>query len=71
MEIAETWFREKQGAFSDFLETEAVYYNFQLSLARAKADYGKYLAQVERLCGLSLIRKMGEGGGKGPEERGQ
>jgi cobalt-zinc-cadmium efflux system outer membrane protein len=69
MEIAETWFREKQGAFTDFVETEAVYYNFQLSLARAKADYGKYLAQVERLCGLSLTRKMEEGGGKGPEER--
>ena len=69
MEIAETWFREKQGSFSDFVETEAVYYNFQLSLARAKADYGKYLAQIERLCGLSLTRKMEDGGGKGPEER--
>jgi cobalt-zinc-cadmium efflux system outer membrane protein len=69
MEVAETWFREKQGAFSDFVETEAVYYNFQLSLARAKADYGKYLAQVERLCGLSLVRKLEKGGGKNPEER--
>ena len=69
MEIAETWFREKQGAFSDFVETEAVYYNFQLSLARAKADYGKYLAQIERLCGLSLIRKMEDADGKGMEER--
>ncbi len=69
MEIAETWFREKQGAFTDFVETESVYYNFQLSLARAKADYGKYLAQIERLCGLSIIRKIEDGGGKGPEER--
>jgi outer membrane protein, heavy metal efflux system len=64
MEIAETWFREKQGSFSDFIETEAVYYNFQLSLARAKADYGKYLAQLERLCGLSLTRKSENGAGK-------
>jgi outer membrane protein, heavy metal efflux system len=69
MEIAETWFREKQGSFSDFVETEAVYYNFQLSLARAKADYGKYLAQLERVCGLSLIRKMDDGSEKGAEER--
>jgi outer membrane protein TolC len=69
MEIAETWFREKQGSFSDFNETEAVYYNFQLSLARAKADYGKYLAQIERLCGLSLTRKMENGNGKSREER--
>ena len=71
LEIAETWFREKQGSFSDFIETEAVYYNFQLSLARAKADYGKYLAQIERLCGLSLIHKMEGGGVKVPEERPQ
>ena len=66
MEIAETWFREKQGSFSDFVETEAVYYNFQLSLARAKADYGKYLAQIERLCGVSLTRKMENAGRKEP-----
>jgi outer membrane protein, heavy metal efflux system len=71
METAETWFREKQGAFSDFVETEAVYYNFQLSLARAKADYGKYLAQMERTCGVSLTRKAEEEGGKGPEGRGK
>jgi len=69
MEIAETWFREKQGSFSDFTETEAVYYNFQLSLARAKADYGKYLAQIERLCGLSLTRKMENRNEKSREER--
>ena len=68
MEIAETWFREKQGSFSDFIETEAVYYNFQLSLARAKADYGKYLAQIERLCGLSLTYKRDYGGEKSPQE---
>ena len=71
MEIAETWFREKQGSFSDFIETEAVYYNFQLSLARAKADYGKYLAQIERQCGLSLTYKMENGGQKSLEERPQ
>jgi outer membrane protein TolC len=69
MELAETWFREKQGSFSDFIETEAVYYNFQLSLARAKADYGKYLAQVERLCGLSLTRKTEKVDPKNPEEQ--
>jgi cobalt-zinc-cadmium efflux system outer membrane protein len=52
--VAETWFREKQGSFSDFVETQSIYYNFQLSLARAKADYGKYLARLERLVGRSL-----------------
>ncbi len=57
IEIAETWYREKQGSFSDFVETEAVYYNFQLSLARAKADYGKFLARLERVTGRSLTEK--------------
>lgn len=61
MEVAETWFREKQGSFSDFIETEAVYYNFQLALARARADYGRSLAQLERLSGRILTQKEGEG----------
>ena len=57
MEIAETWFREKQGSFTDFIETQSVFYNFQLALARAKADYGRYLAQLERLVGRSLAQR--------------
>jgi outer membrane protein TolC len=68
MEIAETWFREKQGSFSDFLETEATYYNFQLALARARADYGKYLALTERICGRSLTERAPNNGGKAAEE---
>jgi len=67
MEVAETWFREKQGSFTDFIETESVYYNFQLSLARAKADYGRYLAQLEKLSGVSLTQKRENGGGKATE----
>lgn len=58
MEIAETWYREGQGSFSDFVETEAVYYNFQLALTRAKADYGKFLAGLEKLTGRSLTEKV-------------
>jgi outer membrane protein TolC len=68
MEIAETWFRERQGSFSDFLETEATYYNFQLALARAKADYGKYLALSERVCGRSLTARSSDNGGKASGE---
>jgi len=58
MELAETWYRQKQGSFSDFIETEAVWYNFQLALARAKADYGKFLARLEKLAGRSLSQKQ-------------
>ena len=57
LEVAETWFREKEGTFSDLVETQAVYYNFQLSLARARADFGKYLARLERLVGRRLTEK--------------
>ena len=67
MEIAETWFREGESTFSDFVETQAVWYNFQLALARAQADYGKFLARLERFVGQSLNQRTGnttEGGGK-------
>jgi len=57
MELAETWYRQGQGSFSDFIETGAVWYNFQLALARAKADYGKFLARLEKLAGRSLSQK--------------
>ena len=57
METAETWFREGQGSFSDFVEIQATAYNFQLSLARARADYGKALAGLERLAGLDLTAR--------------
>ena len=60
MEIAETWYREGQATFSDFVETQAVYYNFQLSLARARADYGKYLAGLEQLVGQTITKLSSE-----------
>jgi len=54
MEIAEVWYREGQSSFTDFIETQSVWYNFQLALARAKADYGINLARLERLAGTCL-----------------
>ena len=57
MEIAETWYREGQASFSDFVETQAVYYNFQLALARANADYGKVLASLEQVVGQTITMR--------------
>ena len=57
METAEIWNREGQGSLTDFVETEAVWYNFQLALARSRADYGKYLARLEGIVGTSLTGK--------------
>lgn len=60
METAETWFRQGQGSFSDFVEVEAVYYNFSLALARATADEQKALARLEALAGRPLTRRDAE-----------
>lgn len=54
MEIAEVWYREGESAFTDFIETQSVWYNFQLALARARADYAINLARLERMAGTSL-----------------
>ena len=55
IEIAEVWFRNGESSFSDFVEAQAVWYNFQLTFERASADYGKYLASIEQLVGQSII----------------
>jgi outer membrane protein TolC len=49
--LSQEWFRQDLGSFSDVLEAQAAAYNFQLSLARARADYGGTLAELERLVG--------------------
>ncbi|MEW6219177.1 MAG: TolC family protein [Thermodesulfobacteriota bacterium] len=61
MELAETWYRQGQGSFSDYVETHGVWINFQLALLRAQADHEKYLARLERLAGRSLTwRESGD-----------
>lgn len=74
LSVAETWFRQGEGSFSDFAETQASFYNFQLALARAQADYGKFLARLERLAGRDLTRRdapqrVGEPAGAPAEEK--
>ncbi|MCG8550752.1 MAG: TolC family protein [Desulfobacterales bacterium] len=54
LDVSETWFREGQGPFSDILESQAAVYNFQLSLARARSDKGKYMAALEPLVGAAM-----------------
>jgi outer membrane protein TolC len=58
MKMAETLFREKQTGFSDFIEAQSTWYNFNLAVARATADYGKYLARLERLIGQSITERI-------------
>ena len=58
VQTAEEWFRQGDGSFADFLEVQATAYNFQLSLARAQADYGKALVKLEQFTGVVLDRKI-------------
>jgi len=54
MEIAETWYRERQGSLSGLLETQGIFYNFQLAYYRAVADYLKNIAEMEMVTGKRL-----------------
>ena len=58
VQTAETWYRQGEGSFSDFLELQATAYNFQISLERAKADYGKTLVKLELFTGVSLDKRI-------------
>ncbi|MEH0022391.1 MAG: TolC family protein [Desulfobacter sp.] len=55
---AGTWVEQGLGSFSDFLEIQSTAYNFQLALARARADYGQTLVRLEQLAGVVLDRKQ-------------
>jgi outer membrane protein TolC len=64
LQTAETWFKQGQGSFADFLEIQATAYNFQLSLTRAKADYAKTLVLLEQAAGAVLDAKTGQNTGE-------
>lgn len=54
IEIAQEWNREGEGAVSEPLEAQSVWFNFQLAAARARSDYAQAWANVERIVGGSL-----------------
>ena len=54
LQTTEAWFREGYAEFTDLIEAQATWYNFQLTLARALADYGKHFAHLEALVGYPL-----------------
>lgn len=54
LETTEAWFREGYAEFADLIEAQSTWYNFQLTLARAQADYGKHFARLEELVGHPL-----------------
>ena len=57
LQTTEAWFREGYTEFADLIEAQSTWYNFQLTLARAQADYGKHFARLEALVGHPLTRQ--------------
>lgn len=54
MEISENWYRDGKGNLLGVLETQSVWLNFSLSLARAQSDYAQSLVELARLSGGDL-----------------
>ena len=54
LQTTEAWFREGYAEFTDLIEAQSTLYSFQLTLARARADYGKHFARLEALVGHPL-----------------
>ncbi len=54
MEISENWYRDGKGNLLGVLETQSVWLNFSLSLARAQSDYAQGLVELARLSGGDL-----------------
>ncbi|PLX39740.1 MAG: TolC family protein [Deltaproteobacteria bacterium] len=59
LENAENWLNNGEGSLGDLLEARAAYHNFQLSMLRARADFGKNRADMERLTGVSIAAAGG------------
>ena len=66
METAETWFREGQGSFSDFVEIQSTAYNFQLSPGACPGGLRQGSGRTRAPRGVGLDR-AGDGHGKGGE----
>ncbi len=54
LQTAEEWNRTKQGSISEVLEVQSVWLNFNLAWLRARTDYAKFFAELERIAGGSL-----------------
>lgn len=54
MEIAETWYKQGEGSFSGVLETQSIWFNFQLAYYRALSDYLKNISEMEKATGGAL-----------------
>lgn len=60
LELSETWYNSEQASFSEMLEVQAVWLNFELARVRARTDLAQNIAKLEQVLGTSLPEKGGE-----------
>ena len=53
-DLAQTWYESGKNSFTDLIESRLVLENFELSGARAQADYLIALAELQRLTGAPI-----------------
>jgi outer membrane protein TolC len=58
-QAADAAFRAGRADFNDLIDTQRVLLEFQLALARASADRGQRLAQIEKLVGRDVAAPAG------------
>ncbi len=59
VETAETLYNSGETTFSSLIEVQSVWLNFNLALARARADLARNTASVERLTGTVILAAGG------------
>ncbi|MFH1538783.1 MAG: TolC family protein [bacterium] len=60
LELSETWYEGGRASLAEMLETQAVWLNFELALARARADLIQNLARLEQAVGYPLTGERGK-----------
>ncbi|MFQ5560512.1 MAG: TolC family protein [Nitrospinota bacterium] len=61
MELSETWYKNGEAAFASFLEAQSIWFNFQTAYFRAKTDYLKGIADLEKITGMMLVGLSNKG----------
>lgn len=69
LEQAETLYENGHASFADVLEARAVWQNFALAVARARADYGKAFARLERILAVDPGSKPDDAPNAGTVDR--
>ncbi|MFH1735657.1 MAG: TolC family protein [bacterium] len=55
IELSETWYNSGQASFSELLEAQSIWLNFELALDRARTDLVQDTARLEQAVGVSIM----------------